>query len=186
MPRIASTTFNGPYSCQYDWPEDCRVQAGGKGMVFRKGTLRDILEKTIADSPTLQTITNGMYTTAFFEAFPRNPNTFIRGEGPTMVDAEKKAWDKYQRILQCSLDHTDLSNFDRKGYKNGAAFCKECNLFLGECFEPLEHCCQCGVATCFGRDNQNRFWCEQCNSQMPRDLWPRWRIEAEEEDGFIF
>lgn len=51
------------WPCAFPWPEDCFCQAGHSGVVFTK---------------------SGHYRTAFFEAFPKNPNTFIRGEGSTI------------------------------------------------------------------------------------------------------
>lgn len=55
------------YESKYDW--DCYCQAGSNGVVFSK---------------------NGNYETAFFEAFPKNPKCFIRGEGANIEEAEKK------------------------------------------------------------------------------------------------
>ncbi|MGE7622931.1 hypothetical protein ACQKMD_07700 [Viridibacillus sp. NPDC096237] len=57
----------------------------------------------------------GTYITAFVEPFPKNPNTFIRGEDKTVAEAETKSWEKYQRIINCSK-----LAFERRGYKNGA------------------------------------------------------------------
>lgn len=138
------------YDCQHDWPEDCFVQGGDKGIVFSK---KD----------------GGSYRTSFFEAFPRNPDTFIRGEGESMQAAEQKAWEKYQKHLGCSRNHDDSDNFYRRGYKNGAGFCKECGLFRGKVFEPTEKCHNCGAATYFTSDKHNRWWCESCADQIPEE-----------------
>lgn len=66
------------------WPENCYVQWGDSGIVFTggKGISEDI---NILSS----------YVTAFFEAFPRDPDTFIRGEGTTIEEAERKAFAKF-------------------------------------------------------------------------------------------
>lgn len=154
MGRKASTGFftkEREYDCQFDWPEDCKVQGGDKGIVFDKKA------------------EGGSYRTSFFEAFPRNPDTFIRGEGKSMQEAEQKAWEKYQRYLACPADHEDPDNFERRGYKNGAGFCKECGLFRGKMFEPTEKCHNCGTATYYTSDKHGRYWCEDCSDQIPEE-----------------
>ena len=65
---------------QHPWPDDCFVQGGKSGIVLSKA---------------------GNYTTAFVEASPRDPNTFLRGEGSTVEDAEDNAWAKLQQYLSC-------------------------------------------------------------------------------------
>ena len=62
--------IGGSYECKYDWKDNCFVQCGDEGVVLDK-----------VDS----------YLTAFFEAFPKEPKTFIRGEGKTIAEAEKQA-----------------------------------------------------------------------------------------------
>lgn len=136
------------YDCKFDWPDDCKVQCGDKGIVLAK---------------------KGTYRTAFFEAFPRNPNTFIRGEGETIEDAERSAWEKYQRHTNCELDHEDPNNFDRRGYRNGAAFCKACGFFKSHCFEPTEKCHNCGKPTYYTDDAKRRWWCEDCAHLIPEE-----------------
>lgn len=96
------------------WPDDCMVQWGDSGVVLRE-----------ADK-------GGSYRTAFFEAFPRNPNTFIRGEGATVGDAEASAFAKFQKYQAC-----DGHEFERRGYTNGAGFCKHCGFFGSKAFEPI-------------------------------------------------
>lgn len=97
-----------------DWPEDCYVQWGGQGVVLAKKE------------------SGGCYYTAFFEAFPKNPKTFIRGEGATVAEAEQSAFQKFKRYLACPGHE-----FERRGYTNGAGFCKHCSLFKSNAFEPI-------------------------------------------------
>lgn len=151
MGRQASTGFftkDRAYDCQYNWPEDCKVQCGEKGMVFSK---------------------KGNYRTAFFEAFPRNPDTFIRGEGETLQAAETSAWEKYQKHCGCELNHDDPDNFERRGYKNGAGFCKACGLFKGSCFEPTTRCHNCDTPTYHTSDAKGRWWCDKCADLIPEE-----------------
>jgi hypothetical protein len=108
------------FDCHYDWPEDCFVQCGEGGVVFK-------------DQDT--------YVTAFFEAFPLEPKTFIRGEGKTIQDAEKDTWKKYLKILNCK-EH------DYQRYHSEHAICKLCGLFTTNYFPPETSCHVCNKKEC--------------------------------------
>jgi hypothetical protein len=73
------------------------------------------------------------YITAFFEAFPRDPDTFIRGEGASIEAAERDAWESFQKYAACSGHEPE-----RRGYTNGAGFCKNCDMFMNKVFPPTE------------------------------------------------
>ena len=94
-----------------DWPEDCVVQWGGQGVVFEGERVR---------------------RTAFFEAFPADPATFIRGEGADVPAAEAAAFAKFTRQRDCAGHE-----LERRGYTNGAGICAHCGLFVSHAFEPL-------------------------------------------------
>ena len=134
------------FECQYDWPEDCYCQCGDMGVVIQPH----------GDS----------YYTAFFEAFPRDPNTFIRGEGATMLAAEESAWRQYQQFSACPGHE-----FEARGYENGGGLCKHCGMFGSQVIAPFHPCANCGALTWHARDNQERFWCEACYPDMPKELW---------------
>lgn len=105
----------------YGWPEDTFIQAGGRG---GSGL--------------------GNYETYFVEAYP---DTFIRAEGSTLLEAEQKAWMKYVASLVCE-DHS----WESRGYRNGAAFCGKCNFFKSGHFtgEDLgQYCYKCNVPTTY-------------------------------------
>lgn len=89
------------------WPADCPIQGGARGIV---------------SGPKL-------YRTAFVEASPRNPNTFLRGEGATVPEAEAACWAKYERMLACP-GHPDHGPFEARGYTNGAGFCARCGTWF--------------------------------------------------------
>lgn len=112
---------NGKYfDCHYDWPENCFVQCGDGGVVFSG-----------KDS----------YVTAFFEAFPTTPKTFIRGEGNTIQEAEENTWNKYLKILACK-EH----NYKR--YNGEHAICELCGLFTTNYFPPETSCSVCNKKEC--------------------------------------
>lgn len=117
-----------PYECNYPWPEDCFCQGGSSGMVFTKGSFQEALE---SPDKAVDAITGKTphYKTAFFEAFPNDPSTFIRGEGETIEAAEQSAWQQWQSIVGCT-DHV----YRTRGYENGGGFCIHCNLFSGRIF----------------------------------------------------
>lgn len=107
-PRLI--THTSEYA-RHPWPTDCFIQGGNRGVVFTD------------DKP---------YRTAFFEAFPRNPDTFLRGEGSTIADAEDHCWKQYQRLTACPH-----GEFERRGYTNGAGYCTTCGTWFPKVFEPL-------------------------------------------------
>ena len=70
----------------------------------------------------------------FFEAFL--PNTFIRGEGESIEEAERKAFSQYLREKNCSHQW----GRQRKNgvlYTNGAGWCKKCGAFRSKMFKPI-------------------------------------------------
>lgn len=130
----------GRYEVTRPWPRDCVLQGGGNGMVFGRepGT---------------------SYTTAFFEAFPTIPPTFIRGEGATIKEAEDAAWAKYERVT--ADDHTH--EFEARTYRNGAGICKHCDLFQSDVFSPEEldsRCSVCDIPT-FWNQVAGKTYCEE-------------------------
>jgi hypothetical protein len=141
------------YVCKNEWPEDCSCQGGTSGIVFSK---------------------NGNYETAFFEAFPKEPKTFIRGEGKTVEEAEQNAWEQFQRNIKC-INH----EFERRRYKNGCGICKHCGLFMSDVFEPDEHCKICGKPTYLARDINSEWYCEEHKKDMPDELIPQWMKDHE-------
>jgi hypothetical protein len=132
---------------QHDWTEDGKdisVQGGGSGVVFSD---------------------KGGYTTAFFEAFPNRPSCFIRGEGPTIEEAENAAWDRYTTILAC--DH----EMERRNRTDGYGYCKHCT-YSATVFEPLTKCCKCGVPTAYSKDFRGKYYCKKHSINKPKSPDP--------------
>jgi hypothetical protein len=150
MPQAKLSGFgeHGLYDCKYEWP-DCYLQGGNKGIVLSK---------------------NGTYQTAFFEAFPKEPKTFIRGEGKTIEEAEKDAWEKYQKIINCT-NH----EFERRGYTNGVGFCKYCDLQKSDAFEPEQYCEICGTPTNWAVSKANKWYCQEHQDQIPEEEKFSWQ-----------
>ncbi len=129
------------YQCQYPWPDDCAVQCGGNGIVVDGNSMEDAFDDPVTAVGQVLDVVEppaGSYRTAFFEAFPRNPNTFLRGEGNTVAAAETAAWKKYQRHAAC-----DHPTFEKRGYTNGAGFCVACGMFSSRHYAPWEKCPHC-------------------------------------------
>ena len=99
---------NQDYQPECAWPEGCMVQ-WGHGII-----------------PAVP----------FFEAFPAG--AFIRGEGETIAEAERRAFAQYQRDIAC--DH--VWGRHRPGtnttYTNGAAFCRKCGGFRSSMFPEIK------------------------------------------------
>lgn len=150
MSKIARNSFGEDYNCKYDWDEDCFVQCGDEGLVLGK---------------------KENYFTAFFEAFPKDPQTFIRGEGASIEEAEKQAWEQLQRFKKCT-NH----EFERRGYTNGVGFCKHCGLFKSKAFEPTTLCKVCNKPTCHTTDINDNYYCEEHKDLIPDELLSKWQL----------
>jgi len=150
---------------KYPWPQDCFLQGSDSGLVFEQGTLSKAFEDPkVAHQIIANPNTVKHYTTAFLEAFPISPKTFIRGEGKTLEDAEDSAWEQFQRIINCK-GHA----FDRRGRTDSGGFCIHCKLFKSDSFEPLERCFICNKPTYYTTDRHHRFYCEQHKNSIAQE-----------------
>lgn len=135
------------YELKKDW--DCSCQCGSSGLVIA---------------------TSGNYTTAFFEAFPKNPSCFIRGEGETVELAEEDAWQQYQKIKTCKHE------MERRDRTDGYGYCKHCT-YSAMVFEPLTKCCKCGKPTNYTQDYKKNWYCKRHARCKPKSPNPyRWEI----------
>ncbi|WP_159599743.1 hypothetical protein [Agromyces humi] len=167
---IANTTVES----RHPWPAGMFIQGGGHGIV---------LSRSGGDS----------YRTAFVEAFPEG--TFIRGEGATVEDAEDAAWAKFQRYAGCPGHE-----WETRGYRNGAGFCKHCGKFGSQVFDLVEIgsvCDVCGVGTYWttvgdklfceehAPAREERVRIEQASGVQPSAFTQllEWLAEEDEEDG---
>lgn len=160
MPKIARLSKhdepfkNHQWECAKPWPDDCFVQCGDGGIVFYQD----------------ESGNHSHYDTAFFEAFPNSPSTFIRGEGQSIEEAEAKAWADYEKYCACSAHE-----FERRDYDNGVGFCRHCGMFSSGAFEPVRYPCPvCGELTRFMADNDKGYWCREHWREMPEDKRHRW------------
>jgi hypothetical protein len=136
------------YKIKCNWAHDWTYSVGNDGLVICKN----------ADS----------YTTAFFEIYPRNPDCYLRGEGDTIEEAEIEAFGKWIKILSCRKH-----DWERRGRKDGYAFCKHCNL-SGTYLEPLSKCKICKKTTNYDSDKNENHYCKKHASNIPKKL----RLEA--------
>ncbi len=109
---------NTTVEARHPWPDGMRVQGGGHGVVFVRGT---------GDS----------YETAFVEAFPSR--TFIRGEGATVEDAEDACWAKYLKVVTCT-GGGEHGPYEARDYENGSGFCTKCGTWFPDVLEPSLAC----------------------------------------------
>lgn len=133
-----SNSDGSDYNSIYEW--DCSVQCGGQGLVIGRDP----------------------YTTAFFEAFPKNPSCFLRGEGATIEDAEKQCMEKYLKVKTCNHE------MERRDRTDGYGYCKHCS-YASRVFEPLTKCCKCGVPTAYALDYKNRNYCQKHAKYKPKN-----------------
>ena len=121
MTKIKMSASHEDYDSPHDYG-DAFVQGGHNGLVIDR------------------TDTTKSYRTAFVEAFV--DNSFVRGEGKTIQEADDACWDKIVKQRSCS-EH----EFIPRSYTNGAGFCKHCGYFASKHFtgEDLGQLCDvCG------------------------------------------
>lgn len=153
---------SGPeYDSKYEW--NCFCQGGGNGIVLPSNSFNKVFN---SDKPLEQlaeeSLDDETYFTAFFEAFPKNPNCFLRGEGKTIEDAEENCWQKYQKILNCNHE------MERRGRTDGYAYCKYCS-YSSTVFEPLTKCCKCKTPTAYAVDHRGKYYCKKHAATKPKN-----------------
>lgn len=176
-------------TARHPWPSNCHIQGGGDGLVMRGGSMEEVLGN---QDKALEVVgamlgskedPDGSYRTAFFEAFPREPDTFIRGEGRTVEDAEDSAWAQFQKYASCRRHE-----FERRGYHNGAGLCRHCGMFGSKVFITTDTpCSSCGddlAAHMYGNDAHGKPHCKACSMKLPEEqkgytqkMVERWRRE---------
>jgi hypothetical protein len=83
------------------------------------------------------------YLTAFVEC--ATEDTFLRGEGKTLAEADDACWAKLQAYLGCAGHE-----FEPRRYRNGGGICKHCGQFRARAFTAEQLgllCSTCGAAT---------------------------------------
>jgi hypothetical protein len=156
-----------PYVCAFEWPHNCYVQCGGSGIVLERGA--PSLEEVFCDVAKAENVIARQVPhriTAFFEAFPQSPGTFLRGEGTTVQEAEEKCWKRYQRILACA--HHE---YERRDRVDGYCFCKHCGL-SGMFLPPLHPCagCQATQYKVWSVDKNEATYCQNCFEKLPEEM----------------
>lgn len=148
------------FPCKYAWGEDCFLQCGENALEINGATSR---------------------RTAFFEAFPRVLDTFIRGEGETLEDAEEQAWISYSLIKACPKHE-----MVRGPYTNGAGYCIHCKMFQSSAFVPLTVCCICGTPTNHSMDIDRGFYCILHDRDKPLSKWTFLDWQTAYSENFYF
>lgn len=137
-----------PHPVRHPWPRATAVSAG-RGVVFSRGT-------------------SETYETMFIEVYPPGA-AFIRGEGETLAECEDAAWAQFVKACSCP-GPTGEHEWEPRGYRNGAGFCRHCDTFGVDKFTPEElgqYCRECGAATKWSWETDKvtgevTFICEDC------------------------
>lgn len=106
---------NTDFEARHPWPENVYLQGGGLGAVLSGDGKH--------------------YRTAFVEAFPGE--TFLRGEGKTLEEAEDKAWAQYTRWADCDGSGEPHGPFERRKYTAGHGFCTRCGIWMMNVLPPI-------------------------------------------------
>lgn len=141
-----------------DWPKDCAAQCGGGEI-------------------------DGIGKNCFFEVFFKD--FYVRGEGPTKIEAENDAWKKYMNYESCDHEFKRHSDSQDKGK------CTKCGLLKSGIFEILTCCAVCnkkGVAqysngigfTCYKHYKENLVKMTQTNDfgMTHKLLWENEVLES--------
>lgn len=146
-----NSNYRDTYDLKYDWPDDCFIQGGSSGVVVSS---------------------KGNYETHYIEAFPTNPSCFLRGEGKSFDEAEKKVYEQFIKIINCKKH-----NFIKmKNYKNGMGKCENCGL-TKVVFESDYTCIKCGKHENYSyikkefRKTENDCLCEDCSNKRENLLY---------------
>ena len=143
MTKKARKSIGEPYDCLCNWPENCFVQCGERGIVGSRS--------------------GDVYETAFFEAFPKAPSTFIRGEGKNIQEAEEHAWNQYNKYLSCN--HHE---YKRHGKDSEHGICIHCGLFTSHVFPPVHSCTICNKKEVALEYNEKHYCLTHFISEMPK------------------
>lgn len=143
MTKKARKSIGEPYDCVFEWPDNCFVQCGERGIVGSK--------------------LGNVYETAFFEAFPKEPSTFIRGEGKNIQEAEEQAWNQYNKHLVCN--HHE---YKRHGQDSEHGICIHCGLFTSHVFPPVHFCSICNKKEVPLEYDHKHYCLEHFISEMPK------------------
>lgn len=167
MEKYARNTGK-PWLCLQPWPEDCGVQCGDSGIVLPRGSFEKVMSPKTPPRDALAALAEAAadeetYTTAFFEAFPKSPSCFIRGEGKTIEEAEAQAFKKFAGILGCPGHE-----FEPRGRRDGYGYCKHCTLSMSGVLPILNKCCKCKEPTNFTSDDKGRFYCKRHARVKPK------------------
>lgn len=132
------------YALKFPWPA---------GMFAQGGTVHTRVVATAEDEtdPDVDVYKGHkmVATGRFIEMFPQSPETFIRGEGVDFDAAEQVLWTRWSQVVGCKSPTGD-HEYETRGYRNGAGFCKHCDLFTSGVFDLAEIgsvCVVCGTGT---------------------------------------
>ena len=163
--KIARNSAGEDWMCVHPWPSDCGVQCGGRGIVLPSDSFNKVMGGNDPLGALKEAASNERtYTTAFFEAFPKTPSCFIRGEGKTIEEAESKAYIKFQKILKCPGHE-----FEPRGRRDGYGYCKHCTLSMSGVLPILNKCCKCKEPTNWTSDSRGNYYCKKHARVKPKE-----------------
>jgi hypothetical protein len=120
---IFETNFEKPTK---NWPKDTVAQCGGSEI-------------------------DGIGKNCFFEVFFKD--FYVRGEGPTKIEAENNAWNKYMAYESCEHDFKRHSDSQDKGK------CTKCGILKSGIFEIITCCTVCNKKSVTHYSNGIGFTC---------------------------
>jgi hypothetical protein len=181
------------YALRHPWPAGTFMQGGRKSVpvlatpeqVADPGVHTSVWE---SDGLHHAIVDDGVFLEGFPPETDRAPSTFMRTEARTFAEAEDAMWIRYERTLGCPSPTGD-HEYEARTYKNGAGFCKHCNVFGSRVFTPEEIgclCIVCGIGTFWSSIGDGPDAVMVCKAHCPpsfSDLSAAVRHEDDEEHG---
>ncbi len=121
------------YETKLAWPKESFAQAGGGHI-------------------------DGIGKNIFFECFLKDYH--VRGEGVTLEEAERKAWELYTKYSNCN------HSFERLSENSEVGMCKKCNMKKQEMFEILTVCSICNKKGASHYLNKNKYCYEHYKKEL--------------------
>lgn len=152
---LATATRAPLYALRHPWPAGLFMQGGhaGRQVVATPEHLADPEVRTVTnpEGTTLALLRDRVFLEAFPPDIPGSPGGFMRAQGASFADAEDALWGQWVKKETCpSVKATGEHRWETRGYKNGAGFCADCDIFGSRVFDVAvvgDPCVVCGTRT---------------------------------------
>lgn len=201
----ATKTCAPLYALRHLWPAGTFLQGGtaSRQVPATSGHLADPDVHTfeMPDGTTLASLRDRVFIEAFPPPTPDHARGgFLRAQGETFAETEDALWAQWVKKQTCpAVAASGQHRWETRGYKNGAGFCADCNVFGSHVFDVAEvgdPCVVCGVRTwhahvgvvggevdASGKPNRYRRSRAVCAAHAPPSDWVVTGVLGQAESG---